>query len=120
MDDTSLEKYYDIYEISQVELQAAESTVIDQSVDDKTSLRSLRSMFARLYIVRKSALCCLLALPADGGEADIARWSAASEEMHSLADASAEWIEKLRDILNEQDRKGFSSMSFFLHCWDKI
>ncbi|KAM5432614.1 hypothetical protein McanMca71_007847 [Microsporum canis] len=104
VDDTSLEKYYDIYEISQVELQAAESTVIDQSVDDKTSLRSLRSMFARLYIVRKSALCCLLALPADGGEADIARWSAASEEMHSLADASAEWIEKLRDILNEQDR----------------
>ncbi|EEQ29585.1 proliferating cell nuclear antigen [Microsporum canis CBS 113480] len=40
----------------------------------------------------------------NGGEADIARWSAASEEMHSLADASAEWIEKLRDILNEQDR----------------
>lgn len=104
VDDANLEKYYDIYEISQVELQAAESTVVDQSVDEKTSLRSLRSSFARLYTVRKSALCCLLALPADGGEADIARWSAATEEMHSLADASAEWIEKLRDVLNEQDR----------------
>ncbi|EFE41457.1 hypothetical protein TRV_03816 [Trichophyton verrucosum HKI 0517] len=104
VDDANLEKYYDIYEISQVGLQAAESTVVDQSVDEKTSLRSLRSSFARLYTVRKSALCCLLALPADGGEADIARWSAATEEMHSLADASAEWIEKLRDVLNEQDR----------------
>ncbi|EZF43363.1 proliferating cell nuclear antigen (pcna) [Trichophyton rubrum D6] len=109
VDDANLEKYYDIYEISQVELQAAESTVVDQSVDEKTSLRSLRSSFARLYTVRKSALCCLLALPADGGEADIARWSAATEEMHSLADASAEWIEKLRDVLNEQDRDIISS-----------
>ncbi|KAF3480694.1 uncharacterized protein GIQ15_06041 [Arthroderma uncinatum] len=104
VDDTNLEKYYDIYEISQVELQAAESTVLDQSVDDKTSLRSLRSLFARLYIIRKSTLCYLLALTADGSEADIARWSTASEEMHSLTEASAEWIEKLRDILNEQDR----------------
>ncbi|KAK2816760.1 hypothetical protein FQN49_008012, partial [Arthroderma sp. PD_2] len=102
--DANLEKYYDVYEISQAELQAAESTVVDQSVDDKTSLRSLRALFARLYIVRKSTLCCLLALPADGSEADIARWSTASEEMHSLAETSAEWIEKFRDILNEQDR----------------
>ncbi|EGD99067.1 hypothetical protein TESG_06424 [Trichophyton tonsurans CBS 112818] len=109
VDDANLEKYYDIYEISQVELQAAESTVVDQSVDEKTSLRSLRSSFARLYTVRKSALCCLLALPADGGEADIARWSAATEEMHSVAGASAEWIEKLRGVLNEQDRDIISS-----------
>nr|XP_001388823.2 proliferating cell nuclear antigen [Aspergillus niger CBS 513.88] len=103
-DATNLAKYYDIYDISEEELMEAEAAFDERATEDQYSLRALRTLFGRLYIVRKSILCCLLALGADGGGSDIARWTTAVEQMRDLAHVTGENIHKMTNILNEDDR----------------
>ncbi|KAK2742457.1 hypothetical protein FQN57_005348 [Myotisia sp. PD_48] len=109
VDNANLEKYHDVYDFSAEELQDPDTTVLDKTLDDKTSLRSLRNSFNKLFALRKSTLCCLLAMQADGSDSDILRWNAAIEAMQALSMKSAECITKLRDILNEQDREIIAS-----------
>lgn len=101
-DSGHLEKYYDIYDISVEELIEAEAG-LSEPEEDQYSLRSLRNLFGRLHSVRKSVLCCLLALSADGGGSDIARWSTAIEEMRNLATVTGASMRRMTNILNEQD-----------------
>ncbi|OKP12502.1 Proliferating cell nuclear antigen [Penicillium subrubescens] len=103
-DEANLAKYYDIYDIALEDLEAIEATLSQRSMDDQYSLRSLRESFGKLYTVRKSVLCCLLALSADGGGSDIARWSSAVEEMRELAAVTGSSMTKMANILNEEDR----------------
>ncbi|GLA76409.1 hypothetical protein AtubIFM55763_007982 [Aspergillus tubingensis] len=103
-DATNLAKYYDIYDISEEELMEAQAAFDERATEDQYSLRALRTLFGRLYIVRKSILCCLLALGADGGGSDIARWTTAVEQMRDLAHVTGENIHKMTNILNEDDR----------------
>ncbi|WEW58288.1 hypothetical protein PRK78_003756 [Emydomyces testavorans] len=102
-DNTNLARYYDIYNFSPEELDEAESSLADYDPGEKTSLKSLRILFSRLYAVRKSLLCCLLALPADGTQLDAKRWGVAVEEMQRLATSSGACIQRLTDVLHEQD-----------------
>lgn len=104
-DDINLAKYYDIYEVSLEELIEAKSCLVERDTDDQYSLRALRTLFGRLYGVRKSILCCLLALGADGGGSDIGRWSTAVEQMRNLADVTGKNIRRMTDILKEEDSK---------------
>ncbi|RAH70704.1 proliferating cell nuclear antigen [Aspergillus aculeatinus CBS 121060] len=102
-DDANLAKYYDIYDISEEELVEAQGLYQDRATEDQYSLRALRTLFGRLYVVRKSILCCLLALGADGGGSDIARWTTAVEQMRELASVTGENTHKMTSILNEED-----------------
>lgn len=104
-DDANLAKYYDIYDISLDDLETIELTLSQRNMDDQYSLRSLRDLFGKLYTARKSVLCCLLALSADGGGSDIARWSSAVEEMRELASVTGTSMTKMANILNEEDSK---------------
>ncbi|OJJ47817.1 hypothetical protein ASPZODRAFT_141387 [Penicilliopsis zonata CBS 506.65] len=102
-DSANLEKYQDVYDISLEDLREAESGLTERATEDQYSLRSLRVLFGRLYSVRKSILCCLLALSADGGNSDIARWGTAVEEMRDLANVTRLCMAKMTDILSEED-----------------
>lgn len=104
-DEGNLAKYYDIYDIALEDLESIESTLARQSSEDQYSLRALRDLFGKLYSVRKSVLCCLLALSADGGGSDIARWTSAVEEMRELAAVTGISMTKMTSILNEEDRE---------------
>ncbi|QKX53383.1 uncharacterized protein TRUGW13939_00461 [Talaromyces rugulosus] len=104
-DPSNLEKYYDIYEISTEELREARSAPSETPVDDQYSLRFLRTLIGRLYTVRKSILCCLLALKAEGSSADIVTWTSAVEEVRDLATITGDATRRITDILNEQDRE---------------
>lgn len=104
-DDGDLAKYYDIYDIGLEELEAVEASLSQRANEDQYSLRALRDLFGKLYSVRKSVLCCLLALSADGGGSDIARWSSAVEEMRELATVTGNSMLKMTAILNEEDRE---------------
>ncbi|KAL1992607.1 hypothetical protein VTN49DRAFT_4639 [Thermomyces lanuginosus] len=103
-DSANLDKYYDIYEVTPGIIRDAEETLAERDADDQYSLRSLRALFARTHGIRKSILCCLLALKADGTGADIATWSAAVEEMCNLATVTGNQMMRIRNILDEQDR----------------
>ncbi|KAL4972677.1 Mysoin-binding motif of peroxisomes-domain-containing protein [Aspergillus desertorum] len=103
-DSANLAKYYDIYDISQGDLIEVETAFADRENEDQFSLRGLRTLFGRLYLVRKSIFCCLLALGADGGGSDIARWSSAIEQMRNLTRATGENMQRMTSVLNEEDR----------------
>lgn len=104
-DEVNLAKYYDIYDIGLDDLEAIEASLSHRNMDDQYSLRSLRDIFGKLYSMRKSVLCCLLALSADGGGSDITRWSSAVEEMRELATVTGSSMTKMANILNEEDRE---------------
>ncbi|KAL4751304.1 hypothetical protein BDW72DRAFT_174134 [Aspergillus terricola var. indicus] len=103
-DSANLAKYYDIYDISQEDLMEIEAALADRETEDQFSLRGLRTLFGRLYLVRKSILCCLLALGADGGGSDIARWSTAIEQMRNLTMVTGQNMQRMTSVLNEEDR----------------
>lgn len=111
-DEGNLAKYYDIYDIALEDLESIESTLARRSMDDQYSLRALRDLFGKLYTVRKSVLCCLLALSADGGGSDIARWTSAVEEMRELAAVTGASMSKMISILNEEDREYSRMVSY--------
>lgn len=102
-DSSNLAKYYDIYDISPEELAEIETAFGDRETEDQFSLRGLRTLFGRLYLVRKSILCCLLALGADGGGSDITRWSTAVEQMRNLTTITGNSMQRMTRILNEED-----------------
>jgi len=100
-----LEKYFEIYEISPSDLRDIEIGASEASSEDDETLKSLKASLYRLHTVRKIFLCSLLALDADGGKPDFARWGIAVQEMQRLALMTAESTEKLNKILSEEERK---------------
>jgi hypothetical protein len=100
-----LEKYYDVYDISDLDIQEARQGYAETEFEDKESLRVLKILVARLHIIRKVFLCCLLALEADGGKPDFLRWSTAVDEINALASVTGEAEERLRRILSEEESR---------------
>ena len=98
-----LEKYFDIYDISDTDFTEAMTGFSEGEFEDAESLRVLKIMAARFDITRKIFLCCLMALDADGGKPDFVRWTTAVEEIHGLASKTREAEERLRRILSEEE-----------------
>ena len=100
------EKYCDIYEISQTDIQeAAEFKLAEHNeIENRETLRALKINSQKLHLIKKLFLCSLLALDADGRKSDFARWSLAINAMQSLAYRSAEAAVDLDTILVEEDR----------------
>ena len=100
------EKYCDIYELSQTDVQeAAELGSIDFNEGENCeTLKALKIAIRKLHLIKKLFLCNLLALDADGGKTDFSRWSLAIDAMQTLASKSADAAMDLDKILSEEDR----------------
>lgn len=109
-----LEKYYDIYDISDLDISDAMRGFSEKEFDDPESLRSLKIAAARFHIIRKSLLCCLLAFETAGDSSDFLRWSTAVEGLKTLNNVTSESFERVRQLLSEEESK----RTFFLlsHC----
>lgn len=88
-------------------MQEARQGYTEGEFEDEESLRVLKILVARLHIIRKVFLCCLLTLEADGGKPDFLRWSTAVDEINALASMTGEAEERLRRILGEEECKTF-------------
>ncbi|KAI9845781.1 MAG: hypothetical protein M1838_001542 [Thelocarpon superellum] len=102
--DVDLEKYFDIYELSATEIHDAERSPSPTDAEDAETLPALKTLLHRLYTLRRIVLCCLLALDAEGGKADFARWGVAVDALQHLCLMTAEGEEKLRKILSEEEQ----------------
>jgi Mysoin-binding motif of peroxisomes len=91
--------------LSDLDLQEASLSCVEGEFEDKDSLRVLKLSMARLHVIRKAFLCCLLALDADGGKLDFLRWNTAVDEIHSLASIIGDAEVRLRRILSEEECK---------------
>jgi hypothetical protein len=99
-----LEKYLDVYEISNPDLQEAAQGCSPSEFDDAESLKALRTLQYRLSTMRRVYLCSLLALEADGGKPDFTRWSTVVNSMLNLARPVGEWSEKFNRVLAEEEQ----------------
>ncbi|KAI8940298.1 hypothetical protein NX059_003998 [Plenodomus lindquistii] len=99
-----LEKYLDVYEISNPDLQEAALGYSPSEFEDAETLKALRTLQYRLSTLRRVYLCSLLALEADGGKPDFTRWSSVVESMLSLARPIGQWSERFNRVLAEEEQ----------------
>lgn len=102
---TDLEKYLDIYEISDFDMSDANRGFKEDEFEDPESLRSLKIATSRFHTVRKVFLCSLLALDASGESQDLLRWTAAVESLRTLNGSTKMAYAKMRDILSQEECK---------------
>lgn len=100
-----LEKYYDIYDISDMDFSEANLGYSESEFEDVDSLRVLKILGARFHTIRRIFLCSLLALDAHGGKSDLVRWGTAIDEIHALGAITGEAEARLRRILGEEESK---------------
>ena len=100
---SDLEKYYDIYDVSDFDMSDAFRGFDETEFDDFESLRTLKILAARFQVLRKLFLCGLLALDASGDETDLLRWTTAVEALRSVNETTQKTYTKLQDILREEE-----------------
>lgn len=100
-----MEKYYDIYDISDLDISDALQGFLESDFDDAESLRTMKIAAARFHTIRKIFLCALLALEANGDDSDYLRWSTAVEGLRALNEVTKASYERLQAILGEEECK---------------
>ncbi|KAL7945890.1 Mysoin-binding motif of peroxisomes domain-containing protein [Trichoderma barbatum] len=98
-----LEKYYDMYDVSDFDISDSRLGFNATEFDDLESLRTLKILAARFHTTRKMLLCALLALDANGESKDLLRWTAAVESLQSANMSTKAVFEKLQGILSEEE-----------------
>ncbi|KAF2105379.1 Mysoin-binding motif of peroxisomes-domain-containing protein [Lophiotrema nucula] len=104
VEEDDLEKYLDVYDINNPDLQEAGQGYSNTEFEDPETLKALRILQYRLSTLRRVYLCSLLALEADGGKPDFVRWATTVESMLSIAGPTGEWSEKINRILGEEEQ----------------
>ena len=100
-----LEKYYDIYDINDIDFSEAMFGYSEAEFEDPDSLRVLKILAARLHTIRKIFLCCLMALDATGGKTDFPRWRTAADEIQELTLKTSAAEVRLRTTFSEEESK---------------
>lgn len=100
-----LEKYHDVYDISDFDTSDAMQGFSEREFEDQESLRSLKIAAARFHTIRKIMLCSLLAFEAKGDNTDFLRWSTAVEGLRTLNNGTLQGFERLRDLLSQEESK---------------
>ncbi|KAF4635485.1 hypothetical protein G7Y89_g2610 [Cudoniella acicularis] len=102
-EEMDLEKYYDIYDISDTDFQEAMAGYSETEFEDTESVRVLKILAARFFMSRKIFLCCLMALDAHGDAPDFLRWGTASDELIAVATITSQAEKRLDRILSEEE-----------------
>ncbi|QUC18342.1 uncharacterized protein UV8b_02583 [Ustilaginoidea virens] len=108
-----LEKYYDMYDINDVDASDARLGFSETEFEDSESLRTLKVLAARFHTTRKMLLCALLALDANGEGPDLLRWTTAVEVLRGLNESTNGAYQGLQSILCEAE-------TFPVPCTPKI
>ncbi|KAG6039228.1 hypothetical protein E4U41_003040 [Claviceps citrina] len=100
---TELEKYYDMYDINELDIRDALQGFSENEFEDPESLRTLKILAARFHTTRKMLLCALLALDANGEGSDFLRWNTVVEVLQGLNESTRRAYDRLQSILSEAE-----------------
>ncbi|KAK7459211.1 hypothetical protein CaCOL14_002840 [Colletotrichum acutatum] len=98
-----LEKYYDIYDISDFDMSDAQQGFKENEFEDTESLRTLKILAARFHTIRKMFLCALLALDASGESDDLLKWTTTVEAVRTLNTATQRAFDNLKRLLSDEE-----------------
>jgi hypothetical protein len=104
LDLDDLEKWYDVSEITDPEIQEAESGAKVGEFDEQESVRALGVMQWRFAILRRMLLCHLLSVPADGTIGDLKSWGVVLRVTESISTLCAASTEKINHLLKDDDQ----------------
>lgn len=102
---TDLEQYYDIYDITDFDMSDARRGLTEEDLEDPESLRTLKILGARFFTIRKLFLCALLALDANSDANELLRWTTAVESLLTLNRSTQAAQARLHSILSEEESK---------------
>ena len=102
-EELDLEKYYDIYDITENDLSEASLGYPETEAEDQESVRTLKLLAARYNTLRRIFLCCLMALNADGNKNDFHVWKIALERIRDIRVATASAGARLASLLNAEE-----------------
>ena len=97
-----LEKFYDIYDIRPEDLVELRVGIDDGEYEDMQSLKVLKTLFHRLYTIRKIFTCYLLALEANGGHRDHAQWRIVKDQLEILGGLMETVGEEVKNFLLQE------------------
>lgn len=98
-----LEKYHDVYDISDLDITDAMQGFSAECLDDMESLQAFKIAAARFHTLRKMFLCALLALKATVDNSDFLRWTTVAEGLRNLNEATSASYERVADVLREEE-----------------
>ena len=100
-----LEKYSDIYEISQSDIQDAEGiqNTHDCVLEDEYTLKGLKTALQSSHSLRKLLLCSLLAINSDGTKSDSAKWIAVTNTMDCLTREMNETVQEIDETMGVEE-----------------
>ncbi|KAL5596878.1 uncharacterized protein BROUX77_006826 [Berkeleyomyces rouxiae] len=98
-----LEKYYDIYDVSDLDMSDALQGFSSIELEDGESLRMLKILAARFQTIRKMFLCSLLALDAKSESDDLLRWTTVVEALRTLNESTQTAFDRLSNILSDDE-----------------
>lgn len=122
VDDNTLERFLDVYDVRNDDLQEAGCGYTEEmEEEDPESLKFLRVHQSRYATLRRLLLCCLLSLEANGRGLDATRWRAAIMEIGRLATVNKNQSESMTTLLSDEDSKfGYRQLSPRLHYRRKL
>ncbi|KAL2885411.1 proliferating cell nuclear antigen [Ceratocystis lukuohia] len=98
-----LEKYYDIYDVSDLDMSDALQGFSSIDLEDGESLRVLKILAARFQTIRKMFLCSLLALDVKSESDDLLRWTTVVEALRTLNETTRNTFDRLSNILSDDE-----------------
>jgi hypothetical protein len=102
---TDLEKYYDIYDISDFDISDALQGSGGFQLEEAELLRTLKILAARFHTTRKMFLCALLALDASEDNSDLLRWTAVVDALRDLKTSTESAYTGVQAVLDEEECK---------------
>lgn len=109
--EADLEQYYDIYDVSRDDLDELGTSSPIWEKSDVGSLKHLRFELARLFAIRKIALCDLLALSSDPRPSFHTIWTRIVEEIKAIATTIDQSTERLIKVLEKEEGDHWGSFS---------
>ncbi|KUI66252.1 Rhomboid protein 1, mitochondrial [Cytospora mali] len=97
-----LERYYDIYDISDLDMSDAQQGYSETEFEDMESLRTLKIAASRFHVLRKMFLCALLSMEAQGDDTDFLRWTTVVESLRMVNEGMTSAYQRLGSILGEE------------------
>jgi hypothetical protein len=97
-----LEKYYDIYDVSDAEITEALQGYSEDRFEDLDSILTLKILAGRFHTIRRIFLCALISLDTSGDSQDLLRWTTVVEALRNLTNSTNASCERLKDILSEE------------------
>jgi hypothetical protein len=105
-------KYHEIYDISEQDIQERSSHIRPEALDEGASLKVLRYCLRRTFLARQHVLCDLLAVSPQLESDDIEKWRTVLQQVSTLAGLLHNETAALSASLTQEDERHWGETNF--------